>query len=197
MVRRMKALTAAALITVMVSGGGLSARAEPASSPGFTIVDPQGRPWSPAPSNSEVMPPGFHAERRMRTGLMWIGFYMLSVSYAFGLASAVWYDFDAHSGWMAIPVAGPWLALLGNRTVCDNRPPDPFNTDDCQGKKDFRAYALTTDGLLQGLGAALIVGGALARQRIVVRDKPAPLGLMLTPHPVGAHGYGALLSGLF
>jgi hypothetical protein len=101
------------------------------------------------------------------------GYVLFALSYGGAYAAAL--SLPGELAWMQAPVLGPWLAL--------------GNVDD-EGLEAL----IIADGVLQAGGAALIIGGILARGHRLVRTS-TPI-VQLTPHRLPG-GYGVSLGSLF
>lgn len=125
-----------------------------------------------------------------------IGGVAIGLPYLTGLGIAASESFDNGSGWLAAPVAGPWLALSGRRDPCetagDNNEMDS-EVGKCVAEPMVRGM-LVLDGVLQAAGAVLlIVGASSSEQRLVRRQAP----VMAMPAQVGRSGYGFAAAGTF
>lgn len=163
--------------------------------PGY--YPPPGQP--PAPTDDrpkylpyregEPAPTGYYLEERARRGPIIAGAIVFGIPYALGLSIAAGADFDNQSGYLAIPVAGPWITMAA-RDECDD---DPNDYDiDCAGDSTLRTF-LVLDGLMQATGAALFIWGVTSKTHRYVRND---VGLRLSPARVGK-GYGFAAVGWF
>jgi hypothetical protein len=116
-----------------------------------------------------------------RRGLVIAGSLTLGVPYGLGLIAASSADFANDSGWLVVPVFGPWLTLA-NREECDPTE-DGF---ECAEDAVVRIY-LTLGGLAQATGAVLLLIGLTSTRPTLVRDDEARL--RISPMRVGS-GYG-------
>lgn len=125
-----------------------------------------------------------------------IGGIALGLPYATGLGIAAAEDFDNGSGWLAAPVAGPWLALSGRRDPCETVKDDTEMSSDvgkCVAEPMVRGM-LVLDGVLQAAGAVLLIVGASSSETRIVRKEAQ---LVASPSPVGRDGYGLAMAGRF
>jgi hypothetical protein len=128
---------------------------------------------------TQPIPMGYHAETRVRKGLIISGAVMLGVAYLYSaLTAAIGADIYRGSGQnnpvaaLFVPVAGPFIEIGYSGSATGN-------------------VLLVIDGLLQASGAAMIIGGIAAPKMVLVRND---LGSMsLTPLSV-PHGTGMALT---
>jgi hypothetical protein len=112
------------------------------------------------------IPPGYHVESKMRTGLVIGGSVMLGAGYLISAGIAASAIDDGNSGELAplfVPVVGPFITL---------------GTLDFSG--DFGSLAfiviglpLIIDGLVQTAGTIMLVTGLAAPKTVVKRDGSA------------------------
>lgn len=132
------------------------------------------------------VPPGYTVEERVRRGPIIAGSIVFGVPYMLGLLTASADDFPNHSGWLAVPVVGPWVTLVSREETCDAG----FDYEDeveyeCRGTDPVQTL-LVLDALMQTTGAVLFVWGVSSSKKVLVRDDVA---WSLTPARVGS-GYG-------
>jgi hypothetical protein len=146
--------------------------------------------WRPG----DPPPPGYHVEEKPRTGLMVAGGIVAGIPYFFSIVSASAAQSSNASGWLFVPVAGPWLTM-GQRAYGCN--PDATNQTTGQSLQCvadiFVVMGLIADGVMQATGATLLIVGAAATKPALVRDGEA---LHVSPMRVGT-GYGAGVIGTF
>lgn len=131
----------------------------------------------------DPVPPGYHADTRVRKGLVIGGAVTFGVMYLLSaLVGAAINDTDDAFGHkesgslLFIPVLGPFLQM--------------GKTDSSTGK-----VTLAIDGLAQGAGAAMLIGGLVAPKTVLVRNDLAEISIV--PMQVGISGSGAGLVGKF
>ena len=105
-------------------------------------------------------------------GARTFGIAFFGVSYGAAYASAL--VLPGRLAWLYAPVIGPFLAL--------------------EGQADYAKGLLIADGVLQGAGAALLIGGIAGRGRQLIRVEWA--GVHVTPS-AGPRGYGIDVRGMF
>lgn len=129
-------------------------------------------------------------------GVVWFGWLALGIPYATGLGIAVADDFANSSGWLALPVAGPWVALSNRDDPCRGVEDETeFNSEvsACVAEPLVRAM-LVLSGVLQASGTLALLfapGGD---------DDAAPeqsAGVVAGPSVVGRDGYGLAAFGRF
>jgi hypothetical protein len=128
------------------------------------------------------VPAGYRVVQRSATGLTVGGAMTFLASYAAGIGLAASQSFENGTGYVAIPVAGPWAAIGGRTFKC--KAPVTTNTvqalqkaiNKCVGTafdEVTTVVFLTADGLLQATGAALFfIGLASGYQELVREDLP-------------------------
>jgi len=139
---------------------------------------------------------GFEVKEGPATTPLVIGGVALGLPYATGLGIAASESFDNGSGWLAAPVAGPWLALSGRRDPCENAGAErklDSEVGKCVAEPMVRGM-LVLDGVLQAAGAVLLIVGAGSSETRIVRRQPQ---FVATPAPVGRSGYGMAMAGQF
>ncbi|MEO7037843.1 MAG: hypothetical protein ABI548_28005 [Polyangiaceae bacterium] len=152
---------------------------------------PESIPYTGGP-----IPPGYHVEERSRRGLVIAGIVVLAVPYGLGLAGAGGGNFPNSSGWLVLPVLGPWLNLASRKsgTGCSSSNSDFVGCSD-SGTDDAVRTLLILDGLLQVGGAVMLTVGLASPTKTIVRDFVG--SLHFTPSPIGRDGYGGFLTGKF
>jgi len=128
------------------------------------------------------VPPGYRVENRS-SGLVLGGGLTFLAGYAAGLGLAASQSFANGSGYVAIPVAGPWAAIGARSFKC--KVPISVNVDGATVQRELNKCVgqafdevttvvfLTVDGLIQGTGAVLfLVGLGSSYQELVREDLP-------------------------
>lgn len=151
----------------------------------------------------EDVPPGYELRKGPATTPLVIGGVALGVPYATGLGIAVAEGFENGSGWLAAPVAGPWLALAGRRDPCatlndgSSTQPEDARIDADVGKcvaEPMVRGLLVLDGVLQAAGGVFLIISAATSEERLVKKEPR---VMAAPTPVGRDGYGVSVAGMF
>jgi hypothetical protein len=167
---------------------------------------PHQQPPPPAPKppprelkyvEGESAPSGYRYDESARRGPIVAGALVAGIPYVIGLYVAAVAGFENSSGWLAVPVLGPWtmIATRDYGDACDsrdeeNRPRDGLR---CLGET-WLVMLLVLDGMMQTGGAALITIGYAAPKKRWIREDAA--SLQLSPMRVGS-GYGLGLNGAF
>jgi hypothetical protein len=152
---------------------------------------PQAVAWQPG----SPPPPGYHIEDRPRTGLVVAGALIAGIPYFFSVVTASSVGLSNETGWLYVPVAGPWMTLGQRSYGCnnlDNANQSTSQSLQCVGDV-FAVMGLIADGVMQAAGATLLVVGVAAGRPTLVRDDEA---LHVTPMRIGT-GYGAGVTGAF
>jgi hypothetical protein len=126
-----------------------------------------------------TIPPGYRVELSTADGgaiTRTIGWISLGVGYGIAYASAL--ALPGAESWLYAPVVGPWVVVAK---------PD----------QSLRGL-IAVDGLLQTVGAGLVIGGIATGGKQLVRDEGVLAHLLLTPGPMGGRdGYGLWARGAF
>lgn len=134
----------------------------------------------------DQIPPGYHAESRVRTGLVVGGAVTFGVLYLLSvLVGAAISDTNKTLGnnssrdngdFLYVPVAGPFLQMT--------------KTDSSSGN-----VTLAIDGLAQAAGATMLIVGITSPKTVLVRNDLAEVHVM--PMRMGTNGGGLGLVGTF
>lgn len=117
------------------------------------------------------VPAGYHVESRAASGLVVAGALTLGVSYVVALGLALADDFDQGSGWLVVPVAGPWGGLGARSYDCNADTVPEANACLDRAYEETTAVALLAmDGVIQAVGVAFIVAGLASRTHELVRN---------------------------
>jgi hypothetical protein len=150
--------------------------------------------WALPYTDGQAIPPGYHLVERNRRGLIIAGSIMTGVPWVFSVTAAVGADYENKSGFLLIPVLGPWLMLAtgGGR--------DPTCTDlagggvsACESNAPLRAV-LVLDGLVQTAGGVMFVLGFTNPSKWLVRDA---VTMGMAPMTLGRDGHGLGVVGTF
>lgn len=150
---------AAGMVLLFASGTARAQTAAPAPPPATPppVAAPQPSQWHPG----DPVPPGYHVEEQPRSGLVTAGVLVLGIPYFFSVVTALSANSQNESGWLYVPVAGPWMTLGRRSYSCnpDNSNPSTSQNLACVGDV-FAVMGLILDGILQATGAGLLLGGA-------------------------------------
>jgi hypothetical protein len=157
--------------------------------PGPSVYHPVG-PRHIVYEDGMTVPPGYRLEQRVRQGPTIAGALLLGIPYIIGLTIASAVHYEGQSGWLAAPVAGPWLMMYNRRS------PDCSGSSTCDtsnGLDFILRFYLTIDGILQATGTGLLSFG-LAGRKLLIRED---IAFVVRPIPMGTNGYGPAVMGRF
>jgi len=141
------------------------------------------------------IPPGYRVEHRAATSIIVGGLATFAIAYGTAIVIAASADGDG-TGWLAVPVIGPWAAIGARSYHCSN---DPLLANKCIngafGEVQTIA-ALSADGVIQAAGAVLFVVGLASGHDELVRND-LPVSFRVLPRTVGADGFGFGVDGRF
>jgi hypothetical protein len=169
--------------------------AYPPPPPGYAYAYPVARraPES-APYDGGPVPPGYHVEEQSRRGPIIAGAVVIGSAYALGLAVASTENFPNSTGWLVVPVLGPWITLAArhrNVAYCTG-------FDVCNGTSDddnTTRTMLILDGLTQATGTILLAYGLSSSRKVIARDFVGSLHFV--PSEIGRGGVGGFVLGQF
>jgi hypothetical protein len=145
--------------------------------------------------DGDPVPDGYHVEDKPRSGLVVGGWLMLLIPYGISALSAVAAKGDNETGWLYVPVAGPWF-MMGRRNYadpgCGHKNNDASDGLGCVADV-FVVTGLIVDGVLQAAGATMLLLAYLNPKQELVRDQRA---VRVLPTRVGS-GYGLGLGATF
>lgn len=160
-------------------------------------------PPSPAPSHDRRLPPryryiegtplpeGYHLETRSNRGLVFGGAAMVGIPYLIGTFGTLSVLGDGNTGWLAIPVVGPWLTLANRDTSCGEiGEPSPGGFE-CFSDEVGNGL-LIASGIMQALGTVMIAFGVANTREYAVADYA---NLHITPVATPNGNYGLVVSG--
>lgn len=135
----------------------------------------------------DPVPPGYRLHARPRHGLIVGGSVLGGVPWALGVTAAVTSNFDDNTGYLFVPVLGPWLVMISGGAE------DNCGVSDVCTDRSFTRMILALDGLAQAAGAILIIVGVHEPERLLVRERIVGVG----PARLGRDGYGMSVHGSF
>ncbi|MEO8901471.1 MAG: hypothetical protein ABI488_07105 [Polyangiaceae bacterium] len=142
------------------------------------------------------VPPGYRVEHRSANGLIAAGLASFLTAYGAALVVGAGDSFSGGSGWLVLPVLGPWAAIGARSYHCDN---DPTHANKCISGAFNQVQTiaiLSGDAVVQATGAVLFLAGlGSARDELVRNDLQA--GVRVTPRVVGTSGFGLGFDGRF
>ena len=137
------------------------------------------------------LPEGYHLESRANRGLVIGGALAFGVPYLIGTFGTLSVEGDGSTGFLAIPIVGPWITLGSKRSNCGEiGEPSPGGFD-CFAD-EAGSGLLIASGVLQALGAAMITLGLVNTREYAVADYAK---LQITPVATLQGKYGLVLSG--
>ena len=180
--------TTALLVALSVSHVSSAQSARP-----LTLQEPTPRARLPYVAGQSI-PEGYRLKSGPRKGLIIGGAIVGGSAYVLGVLGALDGDLANHSGYLFIPVAGPWLMLAAGR----DRPKPCATPGGCGSDPDYTPALLTAGdvlaGTMQALGTALLITGLTTRSFYLQRDSVA---VSLSPLTFGPRGYGLGACGSF
>jgi hypothetical protein len=135
------------------------------------------------------IPVGYHLEERPRKGLVTGGWIVTAIPYGIGLVAAVSAEFHNHSGWLAVPFAGPWLTMGRRNYSCNDSGADDNGSEAAHCVGDvFVVMGLIADGVMQAAGGTMLLIGYMNPKTLLVRNDAR---FQLRPMRIGSgHGLG-------
>jgi len=144
------------------------------------------------------VPPGYRVEDRPDSGLLIGGGVLLGISYLGAILIASGDDFENGTGWLAVPVVGPWAAIGARTFSCSAVTVE--TTRRCVDRAFDEVQTITfitVDGLVQATALGLLIAGVASRRTELVRNDVKLGGLELRDVRFGAApGQGRLNLGL-
>ncbi|HET7542978.1 MAG TPA: hypothetical protein VFK05_24060 [Polyangiaceae bacterium] len=142
------------------------------------------------------IPPGYRVEDRAATGMIGGGLATLLVGYGTAIVLGASASFKDGTGWLTLPVIGPWAAIGARSYHCTN---DPQLANQCISGafSEVQTIAiLSADAVVQATGAVLLVAGlASGHDELVRTDLPA--SVRISPRALGVNGFGIGVDGRF
>jgi hypothetical protein len=141
----------------------------------------------------DPVPEGYVLNETPMRGLMTGGIIAIGVPYLTGLVIGGVANFENQGGWIAIPVAGPWLTWGLRKRDCFNTGCDAA---DNQAANQLVRTMLVLDGAIQGIGLAMTIMGVVFTRTELLRSDLATVQTIL-PTKIGREGYGFAATGTF
>lgn len=127
----------------------------------------------------------------MATGALTLG---LSYAAALGLAMAD--GFDNGTGWLVVPIVGPWAATGARSFSCQAETvPEARLCFEAAYNEATTIAVFAVDGVLQAVGLALTIAGLATRTHELVRNDVKVVDVSAKARPNG--GFDVTLSGAF
>ena len=144
-----------------------------------------------------AVPPGYRVEHRSANGLILGGLATFAVAYGAALVVGAGDGFNNGTGWLVVPVVGPWAAIGARSFHCEN---DPLKAQQCvkNAFSEVQSIAiLSADAVVQATGAVLFLAGLGSGHDELVRTGESAAQLRLLPRVVGNFGFGFGFDGRF
>jgi hypothetical protein len=139
-----------------------------------------------------VIAEGYRLEHRPTKGLVLTGYLVTGIPYGIGVMVGTVNDFDNQSGWLLLPVAGPWLTLAKRERACNMIGDSGLDSPRCFADRSAE-WMLGIDGVIQAIGGTFLVLGYAITTPWAVRGEVAT---QITVAPLRlADGYGLQLYG--
>jgi hypothetical protein len=144
----------------------------------------------------QPIPAGYHVEKRPRKGLVVAGAVVLGSLYVIS-ASVAGSSHRTGDGYLLLPVFGPFIDLATRSDECTSYGFTCVSTDSTE------RFWLTFDGVGQAAGAAMLIVGLAAQEKLLERDdyptsrRSSNFAWTLTPRSFGKSGFGLGMQGLF
>ena len=160
----------------------------PASPPAYGYQQPY--PTAPAAGvgfypptlpyrSGQPIPEGYEVQSSSNSGLIVTGLLTWIAGYGAALVVGTANDFEQGTGWFALPIVGPWAVLGARENPCagidfdDPQIEDARCVEEAVDEAKLLAFA-AVDGLVQAVGAVLLIAGVVSgRQELVRRDLAA------------------------
>jgi hypothetical protein len=134
------------------------------------------------------IPDGYHLAERPRRGFVIAGGITTGVVYGFSLWVASANNFNYKTGWLLLPVLGPWAAIATNSCGASDL--------DCQDRKPDVNKGMAILGVGQAVGVGLIAAGLTFRKKLLVRNDLAS-NVLVMPTSFGPNAPGVSVQGSF
>lgn len=143
-------------------------------------------------ATDQPYPTDYDVDDSGHSGAETAGAVMVILPYGIGLAVGAGSSFTNQTGWLTLPVAGPFITLASRHSSCANPPPGEFDFSGMAPcvADGYAAFALVVDGLVQSVGALLFISGTASDH---TRDDTES-HVVVTPTRVGS-GYGLGIAG--
>jgi len=128
--------------------------------------------------------------------LIYGGLSTLLIAYTTAIVFGAGADVKDGTGWLAVPVIGPWAAIGARSYHCSN---DPTLANQCVSGafSEVQTIAiLSADAVVQATGAVLFIAGLASGRDELVRNDPQA-SVRISPRALGARGFGVGVDGRF
>jgi len=125
------------------------------------------------------VPPGYTVVERPAKGLTTGGVVGLSVSYAAAVIVGASQGFENGTGWLAVPLVGPWGAIATRKYECKAASVAEARrcVNNAVGEVQLVTF-MAMDGLAQTAGALVTLAGLLSTQEELVRSDLVEVSLL-------------------
>jgi hypothetical protein len=145
------------------------------------------------------VPPGYEIVKRPATGLLAGGLVGLGIAYAGGVVFAAVNGFENGTGWLAVPIVGPWGAIGGrNYETCRTRTVAEAKACVRNAVKEVQVITFfAVDGIGQLAGGLVTLAGLVSSKEELVRsDLVEKVQVSVLP-PVRGNPWTVSVSGQF
>ena len=143
------------------------------------------------------IPAGYRVVHRAESGFIVGGLATLIIAYGAAFAVGADAGFKGGTGWVLLPVIGPWAAIGARGFHCNNDLTVANAACVSGAFNEVQTIAiLSADAVVQATGTVLFFAGlANGRDELVRSDLET--GLRVTPRAVGSSGFGIGFDGRF
>jgi hypothetical protein len=141
------------------------------------------------------VPPGYEVVRHPASGLLIGGLVGMGASYGTALIVGATQGFDNASGWLAMPIAGPFLAIA-TRDYEECKTSTVAQARRCVGKAVGEVQYITfaaVDGVFQIASALVILAGAVSSRDELIRQDL--VHVKVAPGPTGGLDWAVTVQG--
>jgi hypothetical protein len=135
------------------------------------------------------VPPGYEVTSRPATGIITGGLVGLGASYAGAIIVGATQGFKNATGWLAVPIAGPWVAIAERE----------YEPRRCVRQAVAQVQFITfvaVDGVFQLASGFLLLAGLLSTKQELTRQDLVPQVSLTLPLP-GREQWGLSVQGNF
>jgi hypothetical protein len=144
------------------------------------------------------VPPGYEVTSRPATGIITGGLVGLGASYAGAVIVGATQGFKNATGWLAVPLAGPWVAIA-EREYEQCRTSNVEQARRCVRQAVAQVQFITfvaVDGVFQLASGFLLLAGLLSTKQELTRQDLLPQVSLTLPLP-GREQWGLSVQGNF
>jgi len=118
------------------------------------------------------VPPGYQVVNKPASGLLTGGVVGMSISYGTAVIVGATQGFDNATGWLAVPIVGPWIAVA-ERDYEQCKTSTVQQARRCVSKAVGEVQYITfvaVDGVFQIASALIILAGAISSKDELIRE---------------------------